>query len=492
MALLSFAPAYLVPVLTTFFGIYAITRILSPSEYGEYAFVMSVMLLVQSGLFAWIDLGTKRFFERSVQADKLAAMCRTLYLALGICSLGLVAGCAAVLGVSGVPSPLVRLLWIAAAVIIAKEISLVSKNLELAALGRTRYMLMECGESVIGVGLGVALCWYFDFRADGILYGMLAGALSVVAFDARRTLLRMRGGAIDFGLQKEILVFSAPVAIATLIEFAMASIDRVMVQFFLGAYDLGIYAIASSIAQRAVTAVFLALGIASYPLLVRAFERGGREAAVDQARQNVEVLMALAIPAWAGFTVASGRIATVLAGPAYAERVADLLPLAGAGILAYSIRVHYFAHSQHLTGKTWSLLVASVPAVLVNIVANAALLPWMGIIGTVWAKLLAYVVALGISIIQSQRQFPLPFPIREVTRISLASLAMFGLLLVIRFPNNSLGLIELIATGAAMYGMMTIIFDLGRLRSLWLMHRKSSETADVERLGMFASQRRLG
>ena len=50
MAILAFAPGYLVPMLATLFGIYAFTRILSPAEYGNYAFVMSVMLLVQSGL----------------------------------------------------------------------------------------------------------------------------------------------------------------------------------------------------------------------------------------------------------------------------------------------------------------------------------------------------------------------------------------------------------------------------------------------------------
>src|SRR6266536_2321161 len=138
MALLAFAPGYLVPMLATLFGIYAITRILSPTEYGIYALVTSVMLLGQSGLLAWVDLGAKRFFEHAVQRGKLAAMCVTLYLGLAISALVLLGLSAAGLAMFRVSPEITSLLWIAAAVMIAKEISMVSKVLELAALSRAR------------------------------------------------------------------------------------------------------------------------------------------------------------------------------------------------------------------------------------------------------------------------------------------------------------------------------------------------------------------
>jgi O-antigen/teichoic acid export membrane protein len=474
MALLAFAPGYLVPMFATLFGIYAITRILSPAEYGSYAFVMSIMLLVQSGLLAWIDLGAKRFFERAVQSGKLAAMCMTLYLGLVICAVMLLASCAVGLRVFDVPAPMAGLLWIAAAVVITKEISMVSKTLELAALSRTRYMLMECCESLIGVGLGLWLCWYFKFGAAGILYGMMVGALVVVAFDARFIVGRLRGGTFDLGLQKQILTFSTPIAIAFFVEFIMSSSDRMMVQFFLGAHELGIYAVAYSIAERAVTAVFMALGVASYPLVVRALERGGRDAAMRQAGQNVEVLMAIAIPAWGGFTVASGHIATVLAGPAYEERVASLLPLAGVAVFLYSLRTHYFSHAQQLTNRTWSLLTASGPAVVINVAMNALLLPSIGLMGAVWARLAAYLVALGISVWLCQRQLPLPFPVWGTAKASLATLVMCGFLRMVTFPAGTVGLVSMILCGILFYGVIALVFDLGGLRSMWLLRRRDS------------------
>jgi O-antigen/teichoic acid export membrane protein len=458
-------------MLASLFGVFAITRILSPAEYGKYAFVLSVITLCQGSLLSWVEVGSKRFFERAVQDGRLAEMCVTIYLGLGISALVLLASFAGALGVFDASPEMAALLWIGAAVCIAKELSMLSKVLELAALSRMRYVLMECGESLVGVALGLWLCWHFNFGADGILYGMLVGALTVVAFDARHILRRLRGGAFDLSLQWQILTFSAPVAVALFIEYLMFSADRMMVQFFLGPAELGIYAVGYSIAERSVTAVFMALGIASYPLVVRALERDGPAGARRQARQNIEVMMAIALPAWGGFTVASGHIAAVLVGPAFAAQVAELLPLSGLAVFIYSLRVHYFGHAQHLANRTWSLLLASAPAALVNIGLNALLLPSIGVMGAVWARLIAYVLALGINLWLCHRQFPLPFPARGIAKASLATVAMCGMLHMLELPQNAVGLAAFILIGGVFYALLAIAFDIGGLRSMWLVRR---------------------
>ena len=64
----------------TLSGIYAFTRILSPRNLGSYAFVMSIMLFVQSGLDR---PGSKRFFERGAHPDGLRNMVATSLAATG-------------------------------------------------------------------------------------------------------------------------------------------------------------------------------------------------------------------------------------------------------------------------------------------------------------------------------------------------------------------------------------------------------------------------
>ncbi len=184
------------------------------------------------------------------------------------------------------------------------------------------------------------------------------------------------------------------------------------------------------------------------------------------------MLMAIGIPAWGGFTIASGHIAAVLAGPAYAAQVAELLPLAGVGVFFCSLRIHYFSYAQQLTSRTWTLVVASAPAAVINVVANFVLLPTMGLKGAIWARLAGYVVALAASVWLGQRQLRLPFPFWGATKASLGTLAMCALLHVLAFPTNTLGLIGMIVVGAAFYGAVALAFDIGGLRSMLLLRRR--------------------
>jgi O-antigen/teichoic acid export membrane protein len=468
MAVLSYAPAYLIPLIASLFGIFAVTRILTPAEYGLYALAISLMALCQSALFSWLDLGAKRFYERARSASQVPALAGTLYVGLALSAVVLLVGVAIAAGFVPLGEGLGSLLAIAAAVTVAREFSLICKTFQLTALARTRYSLMECSESVVGLAVGLALCWYAGLGATGILLGMLVGAGVVIVFSLREVIAHLRGGAVSLSLQREIIAFAAPVSAAFFVEYIVASADRLLVARFLGTAELGIYAVSYSIAERAVSAVFLALGVASYPLVMRAFEREGAAGARRQAGDNAELLLALALPAWGGFTIASAHVARVFLGPAFAPRATGLMPLIAAAVFLYAFRLHYVTQSMHLARRTWAILAVSIPAAIVNLGLNCVLLPRMGLIGAAWASLIAYAFALAISIWQANSCFPLPFPLREGGKALLATGAMCVLLRALDFPQSWEGLAGLVLTGSAFYGLLTMVFDIGRLRSRML------------------------
>jgi O-antigen/teichoic acid export membrane protein len=385
-------------------------------------------------------------------------------MGLAVSAVLLLAACLLGLGVVQLDPPLERLIWIGAAVTVAREASTLSKVMELATLSRTRYILMECGESLVGLAAGLSFCWYWGSGPVGMFYGMLIGAGLVLLFDSRHIIRRLRGGRLDWQLQRTMMAFAAPVALAFFAEYIIASADRLLVQVYLGAEQLGIYAVSYSIAERAGTAVFMALGIASYPLVVRALERDGARAARRQALENGELLMTIAIPAFGGFCIASGHIAAVLVGPAFAGQAAVLMPPIAAAVFLSALRAHYFSHVQHLTNRTWRLLWPLAPAAVVNLALNVLLLPRMGLMGGVWASVVAYVLALAISIVQARLEFALPFPTLQAGKATLATAVMCAALYLIRFPVGAVGLVLLVATGAALYGVLVLLFDIGHLR----------------------------
>ena len=475
MAMLAYAPAYIVPLLANLISIYALTRILPPEQYGTYAYLMGVMLLCEGGLFASVGMGTKRFFERAAGQNRIAAFCTTMLLMFAALTIALVVLCGAGIALLPVPADLQLLLWLSVAVIFAKQLSHICKMLELVSLFRRRYVLMECADSILGVASGLYLCWYLRFGADGILYGMLIGSAVVILFDANRVIGRLWGGRFDGRLLREIAQFALPISITFFIEYLAATADRFMIQFLIGVDLLGIYAVGYGIADRAVGAVFLALAVGFYPMVVRALERHGREAARREAAGTIEILVAVVIPAFGGFVIASRHIAAVLVGPAYAPGAAALMPLSALAVLLFALRCHYYAYALHLSNRTWSLLTSSAPAVVVNLGLNAALLPSIGLIGAVWAKVIAYGLALTISVWQARRWFPLPFPMKVAVKAIVATVIMCTGLSVSRFPENFMGLVTMVSEGGAIYLLLAICLNIaglrGRLALLWDRYR---------------------
>ncbi|MGE4048195.1 MAG: polysaccharide biosynthesis C-terminal domain-containing protein, partial [Acetobacteraceae bacterium] len=204
----------------------------------------------------------------------------------------------------------------------------------------------------------------------------------------------------------------------------------------------------------------------------RAFEREGPEAARSQALSNAEILVAVALPAWGGFTVAAQHIAVVIVGPDYSAKAAQLMPLIGFAILLHAMRAHYFAHALHLTGNTVGLLLGALPAALVNVALNLWLMPSFGLVGAAWASIIAYSLALLVSVWQARRQFAMPFPLRETCKAAGATGMMCLVLHALHFPTTAAGLLGLIATGGAAYLAMVAAFDIGGLRSKAMILRR--------------------
>lgn len=465
MRILSFAPAYVVQLITSLLGIFVITRILTPREYGLYALALSLMSLCQSALFSWSDVGIKRFLERAAVRGQVAVLAATVYSGFGVGAAVLVILLGGSLAFSHNAPGIGLLLVIGSAAVIARQLSQVAKSFQLAALARNRFLLMDCSENVISLAAGLALCWYAGMGAAGIMLGMLAGASVVLAYDVPSFVQRLRGGLIDLRLQREVIGFAAPIAAVFFAEYIVASADRWLIEYFLGAGAVGIYAVAYNVADRAVSAVFVALAVASYPLVMQTFERNGRQAARAQALRYAELLAALSLPAIGGFIVVSQRLATIFTGPAFAAEAGALMPLIGLAIFLQGIRTHYVAQSLHLARRTWLILVSSVPAALANLLANVVLLPRMGLMGAVWATVIAYALGLAINVVLMAAVFPLPIPARESMKALAGTLIMCAVLKAVPFPASALGLMAMILAGSVCYAAAAFGFDLVGVRT---------------------------
>jgi peptidoglycan biosynthesis protein MviN/MurJ (putative lipid II flippase) len=140
------------------------------------------------------------------------------------------------------------------------------------------------------------------------------------------------------------------------------------------------------------------------------------------------------------------------------------MPLSGVAVFMYGLRSYYFAHAPHLANNTWALLAASAPAAVINLGLNTVLLPSIGLMGAVWARLIAYTVALAISIFLAKRIFPLPFPGWEATKALLATCVMSAVLYWLNFSKTFLGLSGMIVVGGSLYLTLAYCLNIVGLR----------------------------
>ena len=92
---------------------------------------------------------------------------------------------------------------------------------------------------------------------------------------------------------------------------------------------------------------------------------------------------------------------------------------------------YYAQRAFMLSRKTGTLAATMVLPVLINVGLNIWLIPIHGLMGAVWATLVAYGVGLVLSLVVARRSFPIPLPLKALVQCTFASLVMAGVVLAL-------------------------------------------------------------
>jgi len=462
-----YVPANVVPAAFSFLSIYIFTRLVSPEEYGAYALVLSVTLLCQALFYYWLQVGAMRFTALARKEGHLEQLVSTTYR-LFFGSSMLFAGCYA-LAVLFVPALHLAksAIWLGVPLVIARSLTAINQSFNRSELRVLRYNLVECGQSALGLAFGLALVVRFNLAARGMLLGLIASSVVVGApglVAVGRSILR-RGEAEQARI---LLRFGLPLTLSYAMNYVLSTSDRLLVAWFLGPAAVGVYSVSYNTMDRALTSVFLAVSLASFPLAVSRLEREGVEAARRQIYSNGTALVALTLPACVGLIMLNGPLSAALIGAPFRAQAREIMPWIAASSLLAGFQVHFFDHAFHL-GKRTTLCAWSLgPAVIVNVVMNVVLLPRVGLMGAVYATIGGYVASLLGSILVGRRVFRMDFPFLPTLRV-LAATAAMALALSLsaeRALSGFPGLVVLLAVGGATYAIASLVFDVAGIRGL--------------------------
>jgi O-antigen/teichoic acid export membrane protein len=469
--LATYLPAVLLPPAVAMGSLVLYSRVLPPGEYGRLTLIMAVTMLVIALCARWLTIGITRLYPAAERSGRGAHFIMTVLAVWAACLAVLGAGTLVFTAAFGDREPTYG--WLAAIgfLIVAARTFVTCTNSVLRAQLRVgRYAITECAQALVGFALSVQAGLWFGWRAGSILAGTATGYALVAAIAAIGLVPDLAGGRPDRAGFVSLLRFAGPLTVTYGLALLLASADQFFVQALIGADAGGLYGAVNGLANRSIVLIFSGISMVVFPLSVRAMEQEGPAACRRRERQNVELVVALALPAAAFLIVAAPQMVHLLLGAAYRDAALSLLPWIVCATFVNRMAVDVFDHAFYLAQRTKLLLAVLLPAAVASVALNLLLIPHYGLLGAAIAKVGEAVVMLAFSIGIGSRLLPIGVPGRATLRIVAATSAMIAATVTaasLALPLRASSVVVLAAIAGGVYGSAALVLDvLGARRFL--------------------------
>src|SRR5262245_9959389 len=394
------------------------TRYLSTSGYG----VLSLVGTVQNMLEVFYELGMGQSSTRFYYECETARERQTLFGTLLILSLVVTAALSIILFVAG------AWLWglIAPDVPFYPYIALTVVSVFFGAIGILpraifrvenqvpRFFRLSVSQTALTVALALTLVVGFGMGALGPIVATCA--VSIIYFVVYAVALRGHVRfAFDGPLAWRALAFGLPEIPVRWGTWALKVSDRLILQHFVTLSVVGIYSVGYSVGKMPFDLVANGIHWAIVPFFYATATQESDERSkrifAEVATWNVVILAGLGLVT----VVFAADLIDLLASSKFAGARA-VVPFA---VAAAFLEALYYIPSKgiYLKRKTGYLLpLFQIPAAI-NVGLNFALIPSFGMMGAAWSTVLSHALMVGLTLVVSQRIYPIPYEYARVVKI---------------------------------------------------------------------------
>jgi O-antigen/teichoic acid export membrane protein len=436
-----------------------LTRLLTPTDYGTYAFGLSIVYFLTIGVYEWLGLSVMRLAPTVARPVRFFGTVLTCFGVLSaLCAIGTLAVVLAV-GFENTAS-------LAAACLLVTIVSAwveLKQRLQMAEQREADYFWLSSGRGAL-VSILVCGTAYFYRSAAPIVFALAAGILlaGLLVRDPRLDLFKFR---YDGAVFRTLVNFGLPLSISVGLGTILMSVDKWLLQALAGSRAVGLFSASVLVAQTPILALAGGVGPFAYSMAVRALEFHSREAANAQLAQNFVVLLGIVIPSAVGIIALTDNLAHLMVGAAYWQSAILLAPwLAPAAVFA-SIRVFYVDVAFQLAHKTSPLVWIMSATVAINVGLDLWLIPKLGVQGAAIGGSCALLAGLVIGAIASRSVFRLPIPVIDIAKVVASAGIMFIALHELTRYSGFLALACQIGVGSMVYGAGLIAFNLLGIRN---------------------------
>ncbi|MDB4278812.1 polysaccharide biosynthesis C-terminal domain-containing protein [Deltaproteobacteria bacterium] len=368
------------------------THLLDQADYGRFAILEGVVF---GFAVATVTLAPQQYVlvyvhkkERSELAGDLGGVLGLAFIAGGLATLAILVlpDSFFVLGVEAIPR------WAIAGVIVAATFAtgrMMAQSINETQSQPTRAALwsdfVDGTRPFIAIALFFLLGWTWEARWGGLVLAQVGAGVAAIWVLSRQGWL---GRPPSLASLREPLRFSLPMILAALAYVGYQSADRLYVALWGGVAAAGRYEASYRLALLVNTVNLVTLKSFT-PLFYSAYGRGDREEAGKLLRRT-----SLQAGAWIALLIVLlpliGAYTPILA-ESYrtSHEVILAIPILAAGLGCLGISFLWQAPLL-AGGKTKTVSAIAVTSALVNLAADAILIPDMGEVGAAWGTLIAF------------------------------------------------------------------------------------------------------
>lgn len=442
------------------------TRLLSPSEYGDYAVLIALVGFTDSLVFMSVRHAIMRNITHAQKDGDHAYLMNAVFVYV----LGSLACLAVFFFLTGSDffnnlehKNLYSFLGFMVAseafsqlVIIMARIRL--QNILFFSLNIMRSIISVCaGAILIGGGLGVM----------GAVYSfLLSASLScVVGVIGTPDFRKLRIAMLNSKIMRDIVAFGLPLVFVLSVQSAVFVTDRLMLDHLIGGDVVGLYSAAQDIPTRLINMLIVSIHVAAYQLAVHKLDHEGEEACKAQLRQNYMLLLGVGLPATVGMIVLAPGLANVLLGlkfrPFFIDYIVFFAPMA----FMNSFLQHYFVLSFNFAKKNHMMIVPFTGALAINAVLGYFGIYYLGVEGAILGAFAAYVFLIAMTIVLARDIFRMPVPFVPTVQIAAATFLMAVIVRAADFGGTIFALVASAIIGAAVYAGAIYGFNTGNIRT---------------------------
>src|SRR4051794_30824925 len=434
-----------------------IARYLSKSDFGVFAYALTIMALGETVTRVGLDNAVARFLplyhERGEYGRLFGALLlsTSTVLTLGLAMLLVVIGLGGAVASPGLELTVVLILVVLGPIsalddLVAATLAVFSKpraiffrryvlapGLRLAAI--VLVMLGSMGVEQLALGyvlagaLGGALYTFLLFAAlrdDGVLR----------RFDRRRLTLPAR----------DLYGFALPLLVADLAVALMSTANVVMLKHFGSAADVATYRVVQP-AAKLNTIVMTSFTLLFTPLAARLLARRDREGARDLYWVTAAWMGILSFPVFALTTVFARPVTVSLFGERYADS-AVIMALLGVAYY-FKVALGFNGLMLRVHGLVRYLVVTSVVALVVNVAISLLLIPRYGAVGAAVASMVTIIVYNVIVQVGLRRGTGIPFFDPHHRRVYVVVVGVVALLVAIELLAHPGIVVSVVLTGVS-------------------------------------------